>query len=396
MPQHSRRNSSHKHAHAHGHGHAHAHPPRRNKSSDWTRWLIGLAVGIVFTWFSARSWPLDQLFGGSLHLARDSHDHLALMLQSDANGPTTWSVGLWALAVYFSCLFIIHWLRVLRWKPLLQPYADVSVAELNRVGAVGFMAVFLLPLRLGEFARPYMLARPTTTSHGGVPFGAGLGAIAIERVLDGLLVTGILFAVLIQVPTATLQRYPAIQSGAWTAAIVFGTALTGLFLTVVAREFTLQLTRKIVGSVSAKLAEKIIALVTSFVDGLAVLKSPWYVAQFIGMTIVYWGVNGLGIWVMARGFGLDIPIIAAYAMMSFLVVGMMIPNSPGNVGSFWYFLLIPAGLYGISDSAPRTIAFGLGLWFAQTVQVAAFGVWGWVADGRRQIRLQVAANGHRQ
>ena len=128
-------------------------------------------------------------------------------------------------------------------------------------------------------------------------------------------------------------------------------------------------------------------LVTAFLDGLGMLKSPWHVAEFIGMSIVYWGVNGIGIYLFAIGFGLDIPVVAAYAMLSLVVVGMLIPNSPGNVGSFWYFLLLPAGLYGINPDAPRTIAFALALWLMQTVQVTVFAAWGWWADARVQRKL---------
>ncbi len=318
----------------------------------------------------------------------DASGHAALVLEA-APGQATWSLSWSALAIYAVVLFIIHWLRVLRWKPLLDPYAHVSIRELNRVGAVGFAAVFLLPLRLGEFIRPLMLARPGP-QRPPLAFGAGLGTIAVERILDGLLVSAILFAVLFEVHPATMARFPQVQIGAWAALGLFGTAMAGLVATLVAREFTLTWTRRIVGIVSKGLAEKVISLVTAFLDGLRVLQSPWHGVQFVGLTVVYWGMNGLGIWLFARGFGIEMPIVAAYAMMSCVVVGMMIPNSPGNVGSFWYFLLLPAGLYGIAPQAPRTIAFALALWLVQTVQTTVFGGWGLWADSRAR-RDQIGA-----
>lgn len=354
-------------------------------ATRWLRWTAGLALGVLFTWLSARSWPVDQLFGGQLQLGHDGSGHEALLLRTAA-GSVAWSVGLWAIATYAVLLTIIHWLRVLRCKPLLDPYASVPISVLNRVGAVGFAAVVLLPLRLGEFVRPIMLARPQASGTS-VPFGAGLGSIAIERILDGLIVTAILFAVLIEVHPATLARYPEVEVGAWAALAVFGVAMGGLGATLIARDFTLRMTRKILGAVSQGLADKVIELVTSFLDGLGMLKSPWHVAEFIGMSIVYWGVNGIGIYLFARGFGLDIPVVGAYAMLSLVVVGMLIPNSPGNVGSFWYFLLLPAGLYGVNPDAPRTIAFALALWLMQTVQVTVFAAWGWWADARAQRKL---------
>lgn len=369
----------------------------------WLKWLAGLAVGGFFVWWSSRNWPLEQLFGGELVLqqlpARSSHRlatalgidrGLALVLRrGGADQPLAWALNLRALGLYALVLTAIHWLRVLRWQPLLRPHAHLPLHVLNRVGAVGFMTVFLLPLRLGELTRPAMLAR-THADHPPVRFGAGLGVIALERVLDGLMVTGLLFAVLQLVPAAALAAAPQVQHGAWVALAVFATAIGGLVATMLARSLTLGLTERLLGILSKSLASKVIGLVTAFVDGLAMLKSPLHVAQFVGLTSLYWLINGAGLWLMAQGFGLQVPLPAGYAMMSCIVVGMMIPNSPGNVGTFWTFLLLPAGLWGVDQDSTAAVAFGLAVWLAQTVQGTIFGLWGSWADARALARVAAA------
>lgn len=371
-------------------GPTHTAQPAQSEAGGrvWLKWLAGLGIGALFTWWSSRNWPLDRLFSGTLRFGADVHGDQAVRMLS-ASGDEVWSLDMASLMIYLGCLTAIHWLRVLRWRPLLEPYAKVPIRTLNRTGAVAFMAVFLLPLRLGELTRPLLLARHGL-DHPPVPFAASLGTVALERVLDGLTVTALLFVVLFEVHPATLARHPAIQQAAWASAAVFTTAIVGLAATLLARDFTLRWTRALLGRVAPGLTEKLLGLVTSFVDGLAVLSSPWHIVQFIAVTIVYWGVNGLGIWVMARGFGLDLPVIAGYAMMCFVVVGMMIPNAPANAGSFWYFLLLPAALYGTDDRAPRAVAFGLGLWFIQTLQVTLFGLWGSWADARTVARMRAA------
>ncbi len=324
---------------------------------------------------------MEKLFGGTLRLG-DLHGTFCAYLQDKDAGIVLWSVKLWSLGAYFLILSAIHWMRVLRQKPLLAPYADVPLAELNRTGAIGFMSVFLLPLRLGEFVRPLLLTREGTTRNGGVPFGASLASVALERVLDGLLVSGLLFTVLVGVPAETIERFPQVQIGAWAALGVFGGALVALGCTFLAREWTVNTTHKVIGKIAPGVADKLIGLLTAFVDGLKLLQSPWHVAQFLGLTFVYWAINGIGIYTIAHGFGIDIPMAGAYAMVACVVVGMMIPNSPGNVGSFWYFLLLPVGLWGVRSDTPTAIAFGLGVWLMQTLQVVAFGLWGSWADGR--------------
>ena len=62
-------------------------------------------------------------------------------------------------------------------------------------------------------------------------------------------------------------------------------------------------------------------------------------------------------------------------MMACVIVGMMIPNSPGNVGSFWYFLLLPLPLYGVGADNLQAIAFGLTVWLMQLIQQGLFGAW---------------------
>ena len=62
-------------------------------------------------------------------------------------------------------------------------------------------------------------------------------------------------------------------------------------------------------------------------------------------------------------------------MMSCVVVGMMIPNSPANVGTFWYFLLLPLTAIPALQGSPQITIFGLSLYLAQLIQQTAFGLW---------------------
>ena len=142
-------------------------------------------------------------------------------------------------------------------------------------------------------------------------------------------------------------------------------------------ENTTQLLESTVGKVVPGLTARIVDLLGAFVRGLRTLPSAGAYAAFIILTVVYWIVNGVGVWCMAQAFDLSVDAIGAYAMMACVVVGMMIPNSPGNVGSFWYFLLLPLPLYGV-DSGPdnvQAVAFGVMVWLLQCVQQTAFGAW---------------------
>lgn len=348
--------------------------PKRSWSDVALRWAVGLAVGVGFTWLTARAWPLEELFAGSW--AIESRDG-AVVLAVRGGGPVVWSATIAHLAGYAVTLVAIHFVRVLRWWPLVRPFVAVPMGTLNRAGAIGFAAVFLLPLRLGELARPALLARDA-----GMAFGAGLSMIVVERMADGLMVTLMLFAVLSHVPAEALARSPEVKLGAWAALAVFGGAMAALIAMAAARGWTTRLLQRTLGRLSGALAQRITAMLTSFIDGLRVLGSAWAVAMFVGLTAAYWLLNGWGYWLLAQGFELPLTLTGGYAMMCTVVIGMMIPNSPGNVGSFWYFLLLPAALFGIDPGSPRAVAFALALWALQLVQVTLFGLWGMAARGR--------------
>ncbi len=324
------------------------------------KWLIGMAIGALFIWLSAMDWPLGRLFGDGIYL----------------DGTTLVSGGQWRfdllyLIPYLAILTAIHFLRVIRWYPLLRPIAYVSFSRLNRVSAIGFMYLFALPLRIGELARPYLIA-----DRGDIKMSEALATVVVERVVDGLIVSIVLFFVLFFLPGQGGAGFDEIQLGAYLALVIFGGAMLVLTLAYIWREWTLQVLDRLLGLVSKGLAEGVRGLLERFFFGLSALPDVRYFLSFIFYSLVYWALNGYGYYVLALGFeGLNVPLLAAYAMMCCVVVGMMLPNPPANVGVFWYFLLKPLALYGVVAGDPTAIAFGLMAWGGQFVQQTLFGLY---------------------
>lgn len=330
------------------------------------KWVAGIAVGVLFVWLAALDWPLDKLFAEEMVLDGS-------MLRAGSQ----WRFDLWYLVPYLLVLSAIHFLRVIRWYPLLRPIAYVDFWRLNRVSAVGFMYLFVLPLRLGELARPYLIA-----DRGDVKMTEALATVVVERVVDGLIVSVALFFVLFFLPGEGADSYAEIRYGAWLAAAIFGGAMAVLALAYWRRSWTLDMLDAIIGRVSTGIATKIRGILESFFHGLDALPNARYFLSFLLYSVVYWALNGYGYYVLAQGFpDLEVPLLAAYAMMCCVVVGMMLPNPPANVGVFWYFLLKPLALYGVVVGDPTATAFGLLAWTGQFVQQGAFGLYYLVRPG---------------
>lgn len=351
--------------------------------------VIGLAIGAFFVWLSAKDWPMDKLTGP----VRFEAGHFvvgALAVPDGAIAPEAlasqsgWAMSLIWILPFMGILCLIHVLRVVRWRPLLDPIAKLDFTTHNRIGAVGFMAMFLFPLRLGELVRPYLVKRATR----GVRMTEVLATVVVERVIDGLVVSLLLFLSMSFLPGNGDQT--ELHVGAYAALAVFASAA----LLLAGARWQHERTRKLVGMtaglVSKRLARAIDGVLAAFLSGLRRLPDGRAFLRFVAITFIYWGLNGLGVWCMIQAFHLPIDMVGAYAMMACVVVGMMIPNSPGNVGSFWYFLLLPVPLYGVSAASPQAIAFGLSVWLGQLVQQSAFGLW-FVARGQVSWKGVVAA-----
>src|SRR6476646_1355204 len=103
-----------------------------------------------------------------------------------ALGAAAWRLIVPAVGLFFVGALI----RSVRWGLLLPEY-DVPIPTLFKALVVGFTVNNLLPVRMGEVARAYLLARWS-----GVAYGASVASLVVERVLDGLSLAALLLLAL--------------------------------------------------------------------------------------------------------------------------------------------------------------------------------------------------------
>lgn len=348
------------------------------------KWAISLLLGVLFVWVAARNWPLGKVFQGTPLLVGRFFAMVPTVLAPLA-GPLDaaararvvaaggWTLDLVMLLPYILFLSAVHFARVIRWDYLLRPIARFKFWELNRVAAVGFMAMFVFPFRLGELVRPYLLRE---RHKGTIRLTEGLAVIVVERLTDGLLVSLFLVAVLFRMPSTYIESYQRVTFGAWVALAIFVGGLVALALMFVARQRLSAFFERFRIVTGTAAGQRFLSILKAFLSALQVLPSVRYYLLFVAMTAVYWALVGLGYNVLAVGFDLPVPVLASFAMMATSVVGMMIPNSPANVGSFWVFLLLPLELY-IGDRAfdTQAIAYALVAWAVTVLQYLVFAGW---------------------
>ena len=273
------------------------------------------------------------------------------------------------LAPYVLTLGVIHLARTVRWGLLLEPVAKIPFARLNGVSAVGIMALIVLPFRLGEFARPYLIADGKR-----LRVSAALSSVVVERVVDGIFTAVLLMVVLFSVPDGT-PGLRLLRAAGYAVLLAFGGLLAFLVVAYRNRSLAVRFTQRVAGVVSPRLADRIAGMMDAFIHGLRVLPSRGKVALFFALTLLYWGVNAYGMALLARGFGIHLGTAASFGVLGALVVGVMIPAGPGMVGTFQ-----AATVIGLSLFVPRATvdvagqAYANVLWATQLAFQTALGM----------------------
>lgn len=241
-------------------------------------------------------------------------------------------VDLGLMGTYFAILALMHLVRASRWRFLIAPAKpDVPFWQGIMINWVGFFAIFALPLRIGEFARPAV-----SKMRLGVPLSVGFGTVAVERVFDGLLTSCCVvwgLSVLPQLETDDPIARSLPYYG-WVAVTAFGAAFAGLVLFLWQRSFAKKVVQLTFGLLSKSLAARLSTKVEGVADGIRSIAHVRLAAGFLSESLVYWGLNATGMWVLARACGLDLSFGHAVALMGILAIGVLLPAGPGMFGNF--------------------------------------------------------------
>lgn len=282
---------------------------------------------------------------------------------------------LWVLP-YMGILAAIHVCRALRWGALLSRMERISFKTLNEAAAIGFMMLIVLPFRLGEFARPFLIAQRSTIRR-----SAAMTSVVLERIVDGLVVATLMRGLLFFVEDrggSDALRY--VEFGANVMFGVFGGGLAFLLFAHWQHERAVRLIRGLLAPLSPGAAEKVAYVVDGFVGALRELPRGRQLVLFFVLTFVYWGLNGFGMHVLARAFDgsaqpLALGLFEAYVVMCMLVVGVMIPAAPGMVGTFQWAVTLGLAVFVPAVAVKSTgLAYANVLWLVQTGQQVLYGL----------------------
>jgi glycosyltransferase 2 family protein len=310
--------------------------------------VVGIALSVLLLWWTLRDVSLAHVW----HEVRMADPVL------------------FTAAIVIATLGLVP--RAIRWGILLRPVVrHLPFRPRFAATSIGFAANNLLPARVGEFARAFSLSRLAR-----VPTPAAFGSLVIERVLDGIVVVGLLFAAMASPSFPALGSAGVNVRGAAIAVVAVMIAVAGvLFLLVLApRRSAAVLERIAARTLPESLRRPLVDALHSFLGGLSVLRDGRLFLISLAWAVGQWVFLAFSFWLAFLAFGIHEPgLVGAFFLQSLIALAVAIPSSPGFFGPFEAAAKLGLGLWGVPTE--KSVPFAVGFHIGGFIPVTLIGMW---------------------
>ena len=275
----------------------------------------------------------------------------------DAFRDASYLLVLASLPVYFLGI----WVRTLRWQYLLRPVAKPSSLRLYPVVIIGLTVNNLIPARVGELARAYVLGEREKVSK-----MASLGTIAVDRLFDGLTLVPILAILGVRAGVGEEFSLPGpidVTVGfvglAVIMAVLFSIALAILVALAISPRFQRLAARLALAVTPARLRPTVEDLLESFYGGLRSFRSPVDLTAAWVMSGISWCLEAASYYIVGLAFGLDVGFDVYLLITAGANLAMSVIMSQGGVGPFEFVTKQTLIAFGVSGGDATAYAIGV-------------------------------------
>lgn len=269
---------------------------------------------------------------------------------------------------------LLHYvLRAFRWRLLLPAETQTSVLVRFDSIMLGNLATFLLPLRAGEFVRPWLLTR-----HSDVSFATGFASVVVERFFD---LSAVLLAFAFIVNASPLQS-EALLAGAWG----LGGIAAGICVFLILGSFLpsplIRLVRYVLRPFPHKFSSTILHLVENILAGASLLRSPWRACGVLVLTAVIWCSSYWIFDIFLRLFQFPSTLLFVVSIGVTVALAVALPSAPGFIGVYQTACVLVFQAFGLSQE--QAVAYSL---VNHLFQYVIFVLYGLVLFTRYEIGL---------
>jgi uncharacterized protein (TIRG00374 family) len=274
--------------------------------------------------------------------------------------------------------------RAVRWRYLLEPLGHARFRTTFRTTVIGFAALSLLPARMGDVLRPYLLARQE-----GFNAASTFATIVMERVLDMVTVLVLLASYVLLLggrETLPPKLLAPVRASATVAAAVAAALLAIMWTLATHPERIGHLVLRSERLLPTRVAHALSALARTFSQGFAVAREARALSFAMAWSFPVWLGIALQVWLVTIAFGIDMPFPGAFLLQALLVIGVAMPT-PGGVGGYhaMYRLGVTAFFGAPND---RAVGAAIMAHASSVIPVALVGIVFMMQDGISLTGLQ--------
>ena len=257
------------------------------------------------------------------------------------------------------------WGKVLRWRLLFSPVQGLRQGKLLSALLVSQMVNTLLPGRLGEIVRAYLISRE------GVKKGLAFSTILVEKVLDVLILLLFLASL-----APRMDLPPWVRRSGEIFALIFVLVLVSLVGAARWRRGIATWVEKVLKRAPWLDAARVMQQVESVLDGFSILGRGRDSLRVLAWSLAIWVLTAVYVYIVMMAFRIPAPFIAAVLQVCVTALGMTVPSSPGYIGVYHYLSVLALSLFAVDRDLALSFALVLHfLSFAPLTMLGLVFVW---------------------
>jgi glycosyltransferase 2 family protein len=221
-------------------------------------------------------------------------------------------------------LMLIQFVRAFRFGIILSPFCQIGIKDLWDILNIWAGASMIMPARLGEFVRPYLVRQR------GGSFSSAIGAVIVERFFDlsGLL---LLLAVVLW-RTPQVPPFYSFLGKILLAALLVGYLM--VLLVLAKRDKVHAIVDRLLSWLPQRISSFVGAIVRRLIDGFDIMASFRQAAIIFLCTLAIWMLFSTTTYLFLIAFSIKAPFLVAVTIQVFLCFGVALPSAPGFIGTF--------------------------------------------------------------
>jgi uncharacterized protein (TIRG00374 family) len=310
---------------------------KRQMTKNILKIIVSLAVSVVAGYLAFRNVQLNDVIAG--------------IRQAD----------LVSVAIMLVLIAGAQILRSSRWGLLLEPLESLSQRLLLPITCIGFLFVWILPARLGELARPYLLQQNSK-----VGLSPAMGSVVLERLIDST------FLVVLLTICLPVLRLPGVILSAFKGFAFILLAAVLLLLLGSIPPFREKLFRVVSIVLPSSWSEFLTRIADTFYSGMQAIMSVKRLLFILALTLVIWAANLAAFLVLFRSMHLNLGLLAGATVLVLTCLGIALPAAPGFIGNYHYACIVALGLFGVAKDT--ALAYAILIHFLTLAVLVAMGL----------------------